>query len=268
MLRNLLQNVAGCSQRVCSEADDGRPACGSDGITYPSLCHLERSQCQSPNLTLSHRGQCTEQRPCLQAIAYANLSGPNAFRPQCRPDGSYASAQCHPGTGYCWCVTSQGTPIPQTSIKWTPNTKPRCRRKKKTTRRRSSTRSRKSRRGCKRADKALFNNNLIKIFHTEYVRENGISAAHNSDVDKVVLEWEFKRLDRDHNDLLDKSEYRDLRKIVKKAVKPKRCAKSFAKACDMNRDQFISNQEWADCLSRDGMDGRYLLREFSMIDGD
>lgn len=239
--------------------------CGSDGVTYPSPCHLEKAQCQNNNLKLVHQRACPEQRPCLQAL----IQSSNSFHPNCRPDGSYASAQCHPDAGYCWCVTPQGTPIPQTSIKWTPNAKPRCRRKKKTTRRRSSSRSRKPRRGCKRADKVLFNNNLIKIFHTEYIRENGATLPVNGpDADTTVLEWEFKRLDHDHNNVLDKTEYRDLRKIVKKAVKPRRCAKSFAKACDMNRDQLIGSREWTDCLSRDGIDGRYLLREFSTISSD
>lgn len=66
-------------------------------------------------------------------------------------------------------------------------------------------------------------------------------------------------MDRDRNGVLDKTEYRDLRKLVKKVVKPKRCSKSFAKACDVDRDQQITREEWGDCLTRDGMDGRYIL---------
>jgi SPARC-related modular calcium-binding protein len=76
------------------------------------------------------------------------------------------------------------------------------------------------------------------------------------DTDRAVLEWQFRKLDRNGDKILDKSEYRDLRKIVKKAVKPKRCAKSFARACDMDRDQLISGREWAECLSKDLMDGK------------
>lgn len=243
--------------------------CGSDGVTYPSNCYLERTRCKNNNLTLVHQGVCPEHRPCLQALAAPTSSEENSFRPKCRPDGNYASAQCHPNAGYCWCVTPKGVPIPRTSVKWTPNVKPRCNRKKKTTKRRSSSRSRKSRKVCKRADRALFNSNLIKIFHTEYVRSNGAaSSVNNADADRSVLEWQFKRLDHNHNNVLDKTEYRDLRKIVKKAVKPKRCAKSFAKECDINRDQFISSQEWANCLTRDGMDGRYLIRAFSTNNSD
>ncbi|KAK5642124.1 hypothetical protein RI129_008291 [Pyrocoelia pectoralis] len=255
------QNGTICAQRQCKETEDSKPVCGSDKLTYPTQCHLEKAQCQIKNLTLSHTGSCTEHLSCVQTVA-----NHNSFHPQCRPDGSYASSQCFPATGYCWCVTAQGIPIPQSSIKWAPNVKPRCRRKKKTTKRRSSMRSKKPKRGCKRADRALFNNNLIKVFHTEYLRENGSPVPNTQDVDKVVLEWEFKRLDVNRNAQLDQGEYRDLRKIVKMAVKPKRCSKNFGKTCDVNQDQLISLQEWSDCLSKDGMD--VSLRVFLSLNAD
>lgn len=133
----------------------------------------------------------------------------------------------------------------------------RCRRKRKTTRRRSSPRAKKQKKNCKRSDKAQFNTGLISTFHAEYNREHRPPGFGGLDVDRIVIEWKFKRLDRDHNAALDKIEYRDLRKIVKKFVKPKRCAKNFPRSCDVDKDQIISRQEWADCLSRDGMDGRY-----------
>ncbi|XP_066276369.1 uncharacterized protein [Branchiostoma lanceolatum] len=36
------------------------------------------------------------------------------YLPQCRDDGGYQDMQCHPSTGYCWCVTVDGTEIPGT----------------------------------------------------------------------------------------------------------------------------------------------------------
>ena len=36
--------------------------------------------------------------------------------------------QCHHGTGYCWCVTPDGKPIPGSSIR---HTKPNCKRQSK-----------------------------------------------------------------------------------------------------------------------------------------
>lgn len=44
----------------------------------------------------------------------------------CLPDGRFAPVQCHRATGYCWCVTPRGRPIPNTSRK---NRKPRCKKR-------------------------------------------------------------------------------------------------------------------------------------------
>ncbi|KAJ8934664.1 hypothetical protein NQ314_013230 [Rhamnusium bicolor] len=77
-----------------------------------------------------------------------------------------------------------------------------------------------------------------------------------NDTDTVVITWKFQMLDQNGDDILDKMEYKDLRKVAKKAVKPKRCAKNFPRSCDVDGDQLISLQEWAECLTRDGMDGR------------
>lgn len=45
--------------------------------------------------------------------------------------------------------------------------------------------------------------------------------------------------------------------MVKKAIKPKKCAKQFPRNCDLDRDNQITQQEWDDCLARDGVDGKY-----------
>ena len=37
------------------------------------------------------------------------------FIPTCDADGTYSSMQCHGSTGYCWCVTQDGTEIEGTS---------------------------------------------------------------------------------------------------------------------------------------------------------
>ncbi|XP_070578362.1 uncharacterized protein [Ptychodera flava] len=36
------------------------------------------------------------------------------YRPQCDSDGKFKSTQCHPSTGYCWCVNQAGVEIPDT----------------------------------------------------------------------------------------------------------------------------------------------------------
>lgn len=45
--------------------------------------------------------------------------------PTCLPDGTFAPVQCHAETGYCWCVTPVGKPIPNSSLH---NARPNCRR--------------------------------------------------------------------------------------------------------------------------------------------
>ncbi|KAH0810982.1 hypothetical protein GEV33_011808 [Tenebrio molitor] len=110
-------------------------------------------------------------------------------------------------------------------------------------------------RACKQPDKAKFNNNLINIFHTEWSRDHGgVVKPHNNESDFLVNRWKFDTMDTNRDGVLDKNEYRDLKRIAKKAVKPKKCAKMFPRSCDVNSDAQITQQEWAECLTRDGMD--------------
>lgn len=206
-------------------------------------------------MTVVRRGPCKQLRSCM---SWESSSSNSTFKPVCRGDGSYDATQCHPSTGFCWCVTPEGIPLPYTSVRRKPGAKPRCGRRKKNIRRWSPA-SKSRTRPCKHHDKAIFNSNLIKIFHSERTRELGSIIPMNNETDKLVITWKFRTLDDNHDNVLDKHEYRDLRKIVKKAVKPKRCAKNFARACDINLDQRISIQEWDECLTRDGMDGRCLI---------
>jgi Secreted protein acidic and rich in cysteine Ca binding region. len=71
------------------------------------------------------------------------------------------------------------------------------------------------------------------------------------DPDRQVLDWKFSVMDTNRDNFLDKTEYRDLRRLVKKVVKPKRCVKTFTKMCDMDNDQRISRDEWVSCLGLD-----------------
>ena len=46
--------------------------------------------------------------------------------PTCLKDGTFAPVQCHPQTGYCWCVTPAGKPIPNSSLR---HARPNCTRR-------------------------------------------------------------------------------------------------------------------------------------------
>lgn len=58
-------------------------------------------------------------------------------------------------------------------------------------------------------------------------------------------------LDKDEDGHLDRTEYKELRKLAKKAIRPKKCARTFAKNCDLNHDLKLSRQEWSTCLAND-----------------
>lgn len=107
----------------------------------------------------------------------------------------------------------KGLPLPFTSTPWKTGIKPHCGRKKKSTRRRSPIRKGRNR-PCKQPDKAKFNNNLINIFHTEWSRDLGQSVKpHNNETDLVVNQWKFQLMDTNRDGVLDKNEYKDLKKV-------------------------------------------------------
>lgn len=66
-----------------------------------------------------------------------------------------------------------------------------------------------------------------------------------------VLSWKFVTLDKDGDGHLDRAEYKELRRLAKKAVRPKKCARTFARTCDLNQDLKLSRQEWGACLAND-----------------
>ncbi|XP_021187916.3 SPARC-related modular calcium-binding protein 2 isoform X4 [Helicoverpa armigera] len=234
-----------------SAAHARRPVCGSDGRTYPSRCHLMVAQCTGSPVTIVRKGPCVEgQSSCLVALRYAlkAQSGVwSAYIPRCRADGSYAAVQCATAgavAASCWCVNPDGKPIPDTSVR---NGRPDCTRTGKShTRRRSSVRGQRNKRTCTRTDRAQFNGNLIKIFSGEFERARTDSSP--SPEPRAVADWKFRELDRDRSDALQKSEYRGLRRLIKKVVKPKRCARAWARGCDGDGDGEIAHAEWVACL--------------------
>ncbi|XP_044760813.1 SPARC-related modular calcium-binding protein 1 isoform X3 [Coccinella septempunctata] len=240
-----------CKPKACEKkTENEKPVCGSDGLTYPNRCHFEKARCQIGNITLVRKGPCKQHRPCFEAVEYAKLHPGYSFKPQCRSDGSYSASQCHPDTGYCWCVTPMGVPLPFTSVQSRDGVKHRCGRKNRKSKKRSPSKKNHAR-PCKLADKSNFNGNLIGMFLMEWQRDKQTSGSAN---DTVVIEWKFTDLDANSDGVLDKTEYKDLKRMVKKAVKPKRCGKTFFRTCDLNSDHIIERDEWADCLARNGMD--------------
>ncbi|XP_053683427.1 SPARC-related modular calcium-binding protein 2 isoform X2 [Sabethes cyaneus] len=241
----------------CDESK-GRPVCGTDNQTYPTRCHLIRAQCSGHQVSLKHRGTCKDV--CLASRTYALQHRSSSaygvkFVPRCREDGTYAPVQCLESVG-CWCVNSQGKPLPNTTVQ---HGKPVCVKKGKSNQRRSSPRNPvRNKRSCSRMDRALFNRNLLKLFENEHIRvqhnvRGSLTAAAGAVSEKTVLDWKFGSMDGNKNGMLDKSEYRELKRLIKKVVKPKRCGRSFGKSCDADQDERLSRLEWSNCFSKDNL---------------
>ncbi|EFX84690.1 hypothetical protein DAPPUDRAFT_194402 [Daphnia pulex] len=100
------------------------PVCGSDGRTYSSRCELQRARCEGHPVRVRNRGSC-HAGGVGSAGGLGKKSAPTGetFIPECNEDGRFAEIQCHQGTGYCWCVTPDGKPIPGSSIR---HNKPNC----------------------------------------------------------------------------------------------------------------------------------------------
>ncbi|KAM8712866.1 hypothetical protein ACLKA7_013231 [Drosophila subpalustris] len=253
--QSLSLSECAAKQGECDESEG--PVCGTDDQTYPTRCHLLRVQCSGHQVSFKHRGNCKGCQAARQYAIRESKRDPNIFLPRCRNDGYYAATQCLTGTG-CWCSDRNGHPIRNSSVRLG---RPKCGPYKRNYRRRSPPRQLSSEvdaanssdgggsghRPCSKADRMAFNNHLIDVFRSELVRSGQIAGAS----DAAVLDWKFAQLDANGNQLLDRQEVRELKKLVKRAVKPRRCGRAFGKYCDVNRDDSLSSQEWSSCLAKD-----------------
>lgn len=147
------------------------------------------------------------------------LRDPKFFLPRCRRDGYYSAVQCL-GTTECWCSDLNGNPIKNTSTR---RSKPKCRRDQ---RRRTPPRLYSQEpdganssegvggghRPCNKTDRMQFNSQLIEEFRSEQQRSGQLAGSS----DAAVLEWKFNQLDTNANQVLDRQEVRELKKLVKR----------------------------------------------------
>jgi len=248
--------------RVECKGAKERAVCGTDGVTYSSRCKLQEALCSGFRVKFRHRGACHSEADgsrCLEekrsALKTGDESGIPIFVPTCNEDGSYKQVQCHKGTGYCWCVTETGKPVPGSSVR---NAKPLCHLLHVTGRfrRGKGKKGRKGEKGrrnvCTQADRTAFSSNLIDMVSTEHANMFGARGRPNGTIlgnaKKEVAEWKFAQLDEDRDGILKKKELKVFRGEIKKVLRPRRCGRSFTRYCDQDSNRKISRQEWKSCI--------------------
>ncbi|XP_076367930.1 SPARC-related modular calcium-binding protein 1-like isoform X3 [Tachypleus tridentatus] len=224
--------------------------CATDGRTYQSICEIERAKCEGHPIELKHHGKCPASARCLAQRDIAEFQSKQdqsaVFKPQCKEDGSFMEVQCHQLSGYCWCVDDQGKPLPGSSVQYG---HPKCNSLGRRTNRRRAFQRGRQRRVCSNTDRTTFNNNLVNIFKSEYKRLP--SSLDVDSEDKQVIQWKFQQLDTNGDNILRRKEVRDLRRMAKKIIEPRPCAKTFTRHCDFDHDNTISMTEWTSCLMMD-----------------
>ncbi|KAK7171438.1 hypothetical protein R3I93_003902 [Phoxinus phoxinus] len=197
---------------------------------------------------------CEHERMSL--LAEADIQGSDErFIPECSADGRYKSVQCHSGTGYCWCVrVDSGRPIPGTSDR---NQLPDCSSQDTHTLIINNSYTETSLSGCSSVRKINFLKSLIEAFQQE-VESVAPSSPYRTPESRLhvppsppsvhTLRLYFTLLDTDGDGVLSEREARALRVVLRRSLRPRRCAKKFLQSCDRNADRRLSSQELTSCL--------------------
>ncbi|XP_032072819.1 SPARC-related modular calcium-binding protein 2 isoform X3 [Thamnophis elegans] len=180
----------------------------------------------------------------------------NVFIPECANGGLYKPVQCHPSTGYCWCVlVDTGRPIPGTSTRYE---QPKCDNSARA--HPSNTRDvfkGRPLQGCPGAKKNEFLTSVLDALSTDMVHavsDPAVSSSRLSEPDpnhtleERVVHWYFKQLDKNASGDIGKKEIKPFKKLLRKKSKPKKCVKKFVEYCDVNNDKSLTVPELMGCL--------------------
>ncbi|EFA07639.2 follistatin [Tribolium castaneum] len=84
--QNLHPHCVNCSKR-CSDSPRRREVCGSDGVTYPSACHLREKTCRRGKaIPIAYKGPCREGATCGDVRCQDRqscLTDPSTGMPRC-----------------------------------------------------------------------------------------------------------------------------------------------------------------------------------------
>ncbi|XP_046555910.1 SPARC-related modular calcium-binding protein 1-like, partial [Haliotis rubra] len=212
---------------------------------------------KTPERTYTNKS-CVEER---EAALTQDSQEPNAniYIPRCQEDGKWRKAQCHEATQYCWCVEeATGMPIPGTS---THAVEPNC----------SISEDRPMKgewiKGCPLSQKRRFLADLMSDLSEERRTQGSNASAIRSPLDpkglneiEMVAYWKLISLDTNSNGILERKEWKKLRKTNLKNKKyPRKCRRNFLRYCDANSDQRVEFDEWKDCLGLNRKDNYNAL---------
>lgn len=179
----------------------------------------------------------------------------NVVIPECAHGGLYKPVQCHPSTGYCWCVlVDTGRPIPGTSTRYE---QPKC----DHTARAHPSRPRdlykgRQLQGCPGAKKTEFLTSVLDALSTDMVHALSDPAASgrlaepdpSHTLEERVVHWYFRLLDKNGSGDVGKKEIKAFKRLLRKKAKPKKCVRRFVEYCDADNDKALSLPELTGCL--------------------
>lgn len=220
---------------------------------YPTLWTEQVKSRQ--NKTNKHSASSCDQEQQSALEEARQPRNDNVVIPECAHGGLYKPVQCHPSTGYCWCVlVDTGRPIPGTSTRYE---QPKC----DNTARAHPTKARdlykgRQLQGCPGAKKNEFLTSVLDALSTDMVHavSDPSSSGRLSEPDpshtleERVVHWYFKLLDKNASGDVGKKELKPFKRFLRKKSKPKKCVKKFVEYCDLNNDKALSLLELMGCL--------------------
>lgn len=218
---------------------------------YPTLWTEQVRSRQ--NRTKTQSSSCDQERLTAQEEARQHKN--EVFVPECALGGLYKPVQCHPSTGYCWCVlVDTGRPIPGTSTRYE---QPKCdgNARAHPNKTKNLYRSRHLQ-GCPGAKKTEFLTSVLDALSTDMVHAVTDPAAAgrmpepdpSHTLEERVVHWYFSQLDKNSSGDIGKKEIKPFKRLLRKKSKPKKCVKKFVEYCDISNDKALSLLELMGCL--------------------
>ncbi|XP_062375126.1 SPARC-related modular calcium-binding protein 2 isoform X1 [Sardina pilchardus] len=259
---------ASCSHlfQLASHESEGlvvepQPSVDEEDISqYPTLW-TEQVRSRQNNRTRTQASSCDQEQQSAQEEARQHKNEA-VFIPDCAHGGLYKPVQCHPSTGYCWCVlVDTGRPIPGTSTRYE---QPKCdgNARAHPNKPKDHYRSRHLQ-GCPGAKKTEFLTSVLDALSTDMVHAvtdpatagRMLEPDPSHTLEERVVHWYFSQLDKNSSGDIGKKEIKPFKRLLRKKSKPKKCVKKFVEYCDISNDKALSLQELMGCLGVTKEDG-------------